>query len=95
MTHPNVGRILDFWEAYDRVNALPDSWHETATICQQLALMVASQAASAGIETELQPYKDFMPPRWVPPPARTKERVVTDDEVASQLDRVFKAGNDD
>lgn len=94
MSNPNVGRILDFWEAYDRVNALPDSWHETAMICQQLSLMVSAQAAASGIETELQPYQDFMPPRWVPPVRRTKERVVTDEEVAAQLDRAFKVGND-
>lgn len=91
MHEPNVGRILDFWEAYDRVHALPDPWYETATICQTLSMLISVQAAGTGGEMPLQPQRDFMPPRWVPPPAtRTKERVVSDEELTKRLDGIFK-----
>ena len=86
MTRPNVSRILDFWEAYDRVHALPDPWQQTAQICQQISLGNSIQLKQIGGGTEVDNWKSFMPARWVPPVERPKFKVQTPDEQAAILD---------
>ncbi len=87
MNLPNVGRILDFWEAYDRVNALPDPWTQTATICTEINLLRATLAAANGMESSPTKQENYMPPRWVPPPMPKRTKVMSDDELSAALDK--------
>jgi hypothetical protein len=86
MTRENVSRILDFWEAYDRVHALPDPWHQTAQICQQLSIGNSIQLKRDGDGSEVDSWKSFMPPRWVPPVVRPKFKVQTPEQQIAILE---------
>lgn len=89
MADPESGRILDYWEAFDRVNALPDSWQQTATICQMLSQLLSFQAASTGTEIPPDDWTAFMPPRWVRPIRQPKIKVQSDEELSRNLDRAL------
>lgn len=64
MTSDEARRILNFWEALDRVDPLPDPWRESAMVCYQIEKVVAAQYASAGAKYEMTKYEDFMPPQY-------------------------------
>ena len=86
MAQENVSRILDFWEAYDRVNALPDPWQQTAQICQQISLGNSIQLKQFSGSSEVDNWKSFMPARWVPEVVRPKFKVQSADEQIAILD---------
>jgi len=90
MARENVSRILDFWEAYDRVHALPDPWQQTAQICQQISLGNSIQLKQFGNGSEVDSWKSFMPGRWVPEVVRPKFKVQTAEEQIAILDRQRK-----
>lgn len=59
-------RVLDFWEAFDRIEPIGDQWQQTAMIAQQLSQGHSFQMAAVGKNYDPKPYKDFMPARWKP-----------------------------
>jgi hypothetical protein len=81
-------RILDFWEAYDRIEPLPDTWAQSAQVCTQLEKIATYILATNGQEYTPTPYKDFMPARWEEPP-KPVPRKQSAEEVAAELDRAF------
>ena len=67
LTREESTRILDWWEAYERVNPLPDSWVQTATICRSIAELRASVMATVGVTTkaeDIASWQSFMPERY-------------------------------
>jgi hypothetical protein len=75
LTGEDAKRILDWWEAYDRVEPLPEPWLQTAVVCHELAKTQATIMASQGAkikETDIRTWQSFMPPRWRPPPKKKR-----------------------
>lgn len=60
-------RILDFWEAFDRIEPFGESWEQAATICAVVQNGQVMQSASMGVSLEPKTYLDYMPPRFVRP----------------------------
>lgn len=81
-------RILDWWEAFDRINPLPNAWMQTAMVCHELsrtqATVLASQGAKIGSD-DVREWQSYMPPRWRPPPKRKPiEALDREQEVVSK-----------
>lgn len=78
--------ILDFWEAYDRVEALPSPWQQTAEICAQVESVVGIQYAKQGVKDYKPKTKaSFMPPNWKAP-----KTVIGPPQTDEELDQVIK-----
>ena len=60
-------RVLDFWEAFDRIEPIGEHWLQTAMLGQTLSEGHVLTMASVGHEHSPKSYEDFMPGRWVPP----------------------------
>lgn len=58
-------RILDFWEAVDRIDPLPDPWLQTSLICQEIRRIADIEIAKGTGEVTPSDYTDFMPSRWL------------------------------
>lgn len=75
LTTDDAGRILDWWEAYDRINPLPDSWVQTASLCERverLGYMVQAFAGAKVSHDDIRSWQSFMPPRFVADKQRPK-----------------------
>lgn len=73
---PRAKEILDFWEAFDKVDPVGEEWMQTATMCQELSLMRSSILATHGGKLEPRKYTEFLPARHIdspPPPVDTKD----------------------
>ncbi len=77
MTREDATRILNFWEAFDRVIPLPNSWMQTAEICVTLERLIASQFSTNGQKYEIRGIEQFMPPQWVAPAELKRVPVAT------------------
>lgn len=85
-------RVIDFWDAIDRVDPLPDPWMQNAQVCMQLDRIAMLQVANAGGEYELRELADFMPPQWLPPPV-VSEATQSAEEQCKALDSQFERGS--
>jgi hypothetical protein len=83
--------VLDFWDAIDRVDPLPDTWMQNAQICTQLDRIASLMSAQGGVEYELSELADFMPPQWLPPPAPPEKPQSAEDQCKA-LDSQFERG---
>lgn len=87
LTTDDAKRILDWWEAFDRINPLPNEWMQTSLICHELArtqaTVMASQGAKIG-KDDVRTWESFMPPRWRPPPKPKEIPVDHEMEVAKR-----------
>lgn len=69
LVRDDAKRILDWWEAFDRINPLPDPWVQTATSCFEMASIQRVLLAVNGVKTddsEVPSWQDWMPPRYKP-----------------------------
>jgi hypothetical protein len=67
MTREDATRILNFWEAFDRVIPMADPWMQTAEICTVLERIIAGLFSANGQRYEIRGKEQFMPPQWVAP----------------------------
>lgn len=67
MTTKEASDVLDFWEAFDRVDPIGDDWHQSAMLAMQIYQCYSAIMARGGQATDPKPFDDFMPPRWLPP----------------------------
>lgn len=65
-------RVLDFWDAYDRIDPIPSPWFQTATVCQQLEFLMMATSASAGHKHTPRKFEDFLPPYFLAPKTEKK-----------------------
>lgn len=63
-------RVLDYWEAFDRVEPIGDQWLQTAQICEMLSRGHTVAMAAVGQKLEPKTIEDLMPARWVAPKTR-------------------------
>jgi hypothetical protein len=75
-------RVLDFWEAVDRVDPLPDSWRQTAKLCSVTDQLISVELARGGGEWEPRSAEDFMPPQWTRPPEELPRQQTAEEQLA-------------
>lgn len=55
--------VVEFWQAYYRIEPFGGEWHRNAKVCQMLHL--TAMRFAAGKAEKLMPIGDFMPADWV------------------------------
>ena len=84
-------RVLDFWQAYDRLEPIGDSWMQSAMICQQLSTGHGYQLASVGVKHEPKSFTDFMPSQYRKPrKAASRGKGINPTVLRSRLEARFK-----
>jgi hypothetical protein len=59
-------RVLDFWQAFDRIEPIGDQWLQSAMLAQMASQGHSLQMAAVGQSHSPKSYEDFMPERWKP-----------------------------
>jgi hypothetical protein len=67
MVTPDASRILDFWEAFDRIEPIGGRWKQAAMIAHEVSINHAVTMATVGGKLDPKPIEDFMPPQYRPP----------------------------
>ncbi len=85
--------VLDFWDAVDAVDPLPEPWRQTAMTCEMLSHVRATISAGSGVATKLQTSRDFMPPRaQAHMPLPNVSEAQSDEEMRSTMGRAYRGG---
>lgn len=65
---PDAQRVLDWWEAVDRIWPLSDPWHQTAQVSSMIDKLTCALYTTNGVQGQVpKPFEHHMPARYVAP----------------------------